>query len=121
MPQELGRHDRPGSEHPHPRIYAVMVGLLFCDGNDNQTRSRGRIVVAQTRLSACEFSERPLAPTSPVRRGPWERQPPLLRRTGALHSWQRHDLDDFYPCARHLQMGMVLAEYLGGDSACTTE
>jgi hypothetical protein len=35
MPDELGQHDRPGSEHLHPRIYAVMVGLLLCDGNDN--------------------------------------------------------------------------------------
>jgi hypothetical protein len=27
-----------------------------------------------------------------------------------LHPRQWHDLDDFYPCARHLQMGMVCRE-----------
>jgi hypothetical protein len=35
-------------------------------------------------------------------------------RRGALHPRHRHDLDDFYPCAGQLQMGMVLAEYLRG-------
>ena len=31
-----------------------------------------------------------------------------------LHPWQRHDLNDFYPCAGHLHMGMILAEDLRG-------
>jgi hypothetical protein len=31
-----------------------------------------------------------------------------------LHPRHRHDLDDFYPCAWHLQMRMVFAEYLRG-------
>jgi hypothetical protein len=31
-----------------------------------------------------------------------------------LHPWHRHDLDDFYPRARHLEMGMVIAKYLCG-------
>jgi hypothetical protein len=35
-------------------------------------------------------------------------------RRDALHPRHRHDLDDFYPCAGVLQMGMVLAEYLRG-------
>ena len=39
---------------------------------------------------------------------------PNCDRRGALHPRHRHDLDNFYPCARHLQMGMVLAEYLRG-------
>jgi hypothetical protein len=35
-------------------------------------------------------------------------------RLKCLHPWHRHDLDDFYPCARHLEMGMVIAKYLCG-------
>jgi hypothetical protein len=31
-----------------------------------------------------------------------------------LHPRHGHDLDDFYPCAGHLQMRMVFAEYLCG-------
>jgi hypothetical protein len=31
-----------------------------------------------------------------------------------LHPRQRHDLDYLYPCAGHLQMRMVFAEYLRG-------
>src|SRR5262249_48726371 len=31
---------------------------------------------------------------------------------GSLHPRQWHDLHDFYPCAGHLQMRMVFAEYL---------
>ena len=31
-----------------------------------------------------------------------------------LHPRQRHDLHDFDPCAGHLQMRMVFAEYLRG-------
>jgi hypothetical protein len=35
-------------------------------------------------------------------------------RSNCLHPRHRHDLDDFYPCARHLQMGMVASEYFCG-------
>src|SRR5262245_14996776 len=47
--------------------------------------------------TACELNDDTL-PDAPMR----------------LHPRHRHDLDDFYPCARHLQMGMVLAEDLCG-------